>query len=236
MPEINAPISAPAPLPAPRADLAAVIGCAVEAATSALVVSILGQVALSIAGAFAGGMIPTPPPLFGAGDAAPSHHWHGWSLLRGHALYFFFAIFFAHSLWGLFRPRPALDAHHGGRRRVYHILYKVRENWFRMVIGNAITAYIAVVILASLQNFSLRHLIWNALGEWARVHLESLVQYPFGPSQGRYLSDLFSWYGSNAAKLNFWFVYITGVFDDLGVPNFKTLACWLWRRYRKSTP
>ncbi|MGO8700201.1 MAG: hypothetical protein ACLQVY_21130 [Limisphaerales bacterium] len=33
--------------------------------------------------------------------------------------------------------------------------------------------------------------------------------------------------------MNFWILYAAGVFDDLGVPNLKTLARWLWRRWRK---
>jgi hypothetical protein len=47
------------------------------------------------------------------------------------------------------------------------------------------------------------------------------------------LGQWFSWYGDNQMKLNFWIIYLAGAFDDLGVPNYKTLARWAWRRYKK---
>jgi len=37
----------------------------------------------------------------------------------------------------------------------------------------------------------------------------------------------------NQMKLNFWIIYLAWAFDDMGVPNYKTLARWAWHRYKK---
>jgi hypothetical protein len=43
----------------------------------------------------------------------------------------------------------------------------------------------------------------------------------------------FKWYGANQMKLNFWFLYLAGICDDVGLPNIKALGRWLWRRWKK---
>src|ERR1700761_8544719 len=93
---------APAPLPAPTKHPAQIIfASAAEAAGGAFMVSILGGVALTIAGAFAGNMVPSAPPFFHGGAPNLPHGlfgWNVWSGGRAMAFAVFFAIFFAHSL------------------------------------------------------------------------------------------------------------------------------------------
>jgi hypothetical protein len=57
--------------------------------------------------------------------------------------------------------------------------------------------------------------------------------WAFGASNSASVGDWVSWYQGNQAKLYFWIIYLGGIIDDLGVPNFKTLARWGWRRWRK---
>jgi hypothetical protein len=209
--------------PVPLQSAMAVIGAsAADALSSAVVVWLLGGVAVSVAGAFAGQMVPSPPPGFGGLEHGEhSHAW--WHAVRGNALVLFFAIFFAHSLWLGF---------HGGAvgvgRRLQRILSELREHWFGLIVGNAIAAWVTTLVLGMVQNFSITQMLWH----W----LCGLLLAPFqdlGGSSAHGWRDWFAWYGANQAKLTFWFLYLAGAFDDLGVPNLKTLARWAWRRFQR---
>ena len=218
---------------APSRNLAGVIvASATEAFASAVVLWFLGDAAISIAGSFAGGMMPSPPPGFAhqRPDAAPASgppqpEWHlaGWA-----AFVLIFAIFFAHSLWtGLHDGRPAPG------RRIRRILSTLRENWFGLIVGNAITAWVAVLVLGFVPIFSLSQMVWHWLVGMVLHLVGDLGRVVFGSTAAASLSAWFSWYNDNQMKLTFWVIYLGGAFDDLGVPNFKTLARWGWRRLQK---
>ena len=224
---------APDPQPKPRRSATEVIvASATEAFGSALLLWILGGVAISIAGSFAEGMIPSMPPFFAGQQATGSHSarhqdaW--WHTVRGGAFVCFFAIFFAHSLWVGFHGRGT-----GPGKRLGRILFNLRENWFGLIVGNAISAWVAVLILGIAQDFSLVRMFWQWVWDLLLPVFGDAGRFVFGPSKSSSLGDWFSWYNANQTNLTFWFIYIAGAFDDLGVPNFKTLARWAWRRYQK---
>jgi len=53
------------------------------------------------------------------------------------------------------------------------------------------------------------------------------------PTTGGWMSHVkawFNWYGDNQLRLNFWVIYLGAICDDFGIPNFKSLARWFWRR------
>ena len=201
-----------------------IIGSATEALGSAFVVWILGGVAISIAGGFAGNMVPSLPPGFDGPEPRFQHGW--WQAVRGEAFGIFFAIFFVHSLWLGFHGK-------GTGKRLERILAHLRENWFGLIVGNAIAAWVAVLILSVVPNFSplrmLAHWVWGQV----LPGIHQTVAFFLGASKTDALGDWFSWYGANHMKLNFWLIYIAGAFDDMGVPNLKTLARWGWRRMQK---
>jgi len=208
-----------------------VFDAAVDSLVSAGLVWILGGVALSIAGGFTQGMVPSLPPAF-AGQPQleaghPAHGFAWWGALRREAFVIFYAIFFLHSLW------VGFHGHAGSRRgRVGRILAKVREDWFSLIVGNAIQAWVAVLLLGIMQNVSYWHWIWQAVSGAILAVFEPIAHAFLGKSGMSSLSQWISWYGANQAKLNFWIVYLGGAFDDLGVPNFKSLVRWSWRRMR----
>jgi hypothetical protein len=47
------------------------------------------------------------------------------------------------------------------------------------------------------------------------------------------ITSLFSWYGENQFKFTFWLLFSAGICDDLGLPNYKTLSRWIWRKLRR---
>src|ERR1700749_2839464 len=130
-----------------------IVGSATEAFGSALVLWILGGVAIDIAGSFAGNMVPSPPPIFAAQpEGHHKHHsggasWHD----AGHGVFIlFFAIFFAHSLWTGIRGSEG-----GPETRFRRIASRLREHWFGLIVGNAISAWVTTLVLSITQNFAL---------------------------------------------------------------------------------
>ncbi len=203
---------------------------AVEAAGGAFVVWILGGVALSIAGAFAGDMIPSAPP-FHRGGVHPWFGQHWLHSLKGHSLVFLFAAFFAHSLWIGFRARRGVEV--GALKRLEYMLLKLRKDWFRMIVGNAIGAWVGAVILVWASGFSLTQIVWHWLMGLIFSAVHGLGGATLGDGRWSRIEEWFDWYGANQMKLNFWFLYIAGICDDLGLPNFKALLRWLWRRWKR---
>jgi hypothetical protein len=203
-----------------------ILASATEAFGSAFLVWMIGGVAISIAGSFAGKMVPSLPPGFGEPQAG--HHQASWHAVRGGAFVFFFAIFFIHSLWAGFRGEGG-----GAGRRTERILSHLRENWFSLIVGNAIGAWVAVLVLGILPSFSPLQMLWHWVWRMVLPLVREIGLSVLGASNTAGLNDWFSWYNVNQMKLNFWILYIAGAFDDLGVPNFKTLARWAWRRLQK---
>lgn len=201
-----------------------------EAFGSAFVVWGLGGVAVSIAGSFAGDMIPSLPPGFSGQHLKANHEQIRtlWEAVRGSAFGLFFTIFFMHSLWAGFHGKAG-----GPGGRAQRIVSNLRENWFGLIVGNAITAWGAALVLNVGQNFSLVQMISHWIWDMVAPAFRGIGGPLLGPSNSGSLADWFSWYDANQMKLAFWFIYLAGAFDDLGVPNYKTLARWALRRVQK---
>ncbi len=225
--------SASEPHSAPSRNIAEVMmDSAMDAFGSAIVLWLLGGIAISIAGSFAGEMIPSPPPGFPRQQPLESHA-SGNSTALGDAAGWtafglIFVIFFAHSLWAALHAGVT-----GGGRRIRRILSNLRENWFELTVGNAISAWVAILILGSVPNFSLWQMLSHAVLGGVLPGVVALERVLFGASASASVNAWFFWYDANHMKLTFWVIYLGGAFDDLGVPNFKTLARWTWRRLHK---
>lgn len=220
---------------APKRDLFSVIfESAFEAFGGGLLFYILGDVALGIAGGFAGNMIPAAPPGFSGwgnpkGDHSPSHdEW--WRIEGNGPLICIFALFFAHSLWVNLRTHEASVG-----KRAARILENLRENWFRIIIGNAIGAWVAALLMGIIPDFSILHMVWDWILGCALPIVRQAAIFLLGASAASSVGDWISWYHSNYIKLAFWVLYLACALDDLGVPNIKAAARWVWRRYRKQS-
>jgi hypothetical protein len=209
-----------------------ILASAKEALGSAFLLWVMGGVAISLVGAFAGDMIPSLPPGFGGPPTSDARHsglpqdW--WRAARVSAFGIFFAIFFIHSLWVGFR-----DEGRGIEGRIGRIASNLRQHWFGLLVGNAISAWIAVLVLGIMQNISLWQFAWRVVWGMILPVVQEIGRIVFGAPGAGILGAWFSWYEANQLKLTFWVIYLGGAFDDLGVPNFKTLARWWWRRLRQ---
>ena len=91
----------------------------------------------------------------------------------------------------------------------------------------------AVLVLQCVQNFSLTHWLWEALSGRALQALQAMGRL-MGWSQPSPLERWFSWYGANQTKFAFWLLYSAALCDDLGLPNYKTLARRAWKGVGKT--
>jgi hypothetical protein len=210
---------------------------AVEALSSAFIVWILGGVALSIAGGFAKGMIPSPPPSFGGeGETALGRGWFGedWvHPVKGHVFVFLFSVFFAHSLWTAFRRRDSGKVETGAFKRVGFMLAKLRADWFGLIVTNAIEAWVGAMVLVWASGFSMTQMFWHWLAGLIFSGPQGLGEAALGHAAWSRIEPWLSWYGANQMKLDFWFLYFAGICDDLGLPNIKALGRWGWRRWKR---
>jgi hypothetical protein len=92
---------------------------------------------------------------------------------------------------------------------------------------------VAVLVLQCVQNFSLTHWLWEAVSGRALQALQAVGRL-MGWSQPSPLERWFSWYGANQTKFAFWLFYSAALCDDLGLPNYKTLARRAWKRVCKT--
>ena len=98
------------------------------------------------------------------------------------------------------------------------------QNWFGLVVGNAIGALIGAVIILVLQEISLVRILINILLASIQPMLYELTK-PFATgTQFETAEHLIAWYGANEVGLLFWSVYVSNIVDDLGLPNLKSLV------------
>jgi hypothetical protein len=203
-----------------------------EALFMAFLVSILGCIAIGILSGICGKMTPSlPPGLEGhpALTSGPAHWWHASrNAIHRHS----FAILFL----ALFVVKAALRLAHFSRsprqRKAAALALRVTRrcsrDWFSLLIKNAFVAFLAVLVLQCVQQFSLTRLLWGAVRDTAYQALEAASRL-VGWSHPGLLERWFSWYGANQTKFAFWLLYSAALCDDLGLPNYKTLARRVWK-------
>jgi hypothetical protein len=213
--------------------------CAWEALVLAFLVQIMGSIAIGLVSGIFREMMPSLPPGFAAtpnAEAAPSAWDFAW--FQQHRFALLFAVFFTLKAAGRLARYSANQEHRNAVASLKRVTHRFSGGWFSLVVANAFTAFIGVLILQFTQQFSLTHLLWQfILGLFQPLFhaLASLV-----PSRGaRLFGGWWAWFGDNQLKFTFWLLYSAAICDDLGLPNYKSLGRFLWRRYfapRNSVP
>jgi hypothetical protein len=210
-----------------------------EALFMAFLVSILGSIAISILRGICGGMTPSlPPGLEGhpALTSVPAHWWHAsQNAIHRHAFAILFLV--------LFVVKAALRmAHYSSNplqrkaaARTLWATHRISRDWFSFLIKNAFAAFVGVLVLQFVQNFSVAHWLWEAVRNVSFPVLEAAVRL-VGGGLPSLVERWFSWYGANQTKFAFWLLYSAGLCDDLGLPNYKTLARRAGKRFCKAIP
>jgi hypothetical protein len=209
-----------------------------EAFFMAFTVGILGSIAIGILSGICGQMTPSlPPGLDGHGALAESsaQWWHASkdAIHRHSFALLFLAIFVLKSALAFahYSKDPGLRK---AAARVLRATHRISRDWFGLLIKNAFAAFVGVLVLQFVQNLSLTHLLWEAV----KGVFEAMIGAP-SRLLGIGLSDLvgrwLEWYGDNQTKFSFWLLYSAAMCDDLGLPNYKTLARRLWERAFKTS-
>jgi hypothetical protein len=205
-----------------------------EALFMAFLVSILGSIAIGILSGICGRMTPSLPPGLEEHPAL-TNWWHAsQNAIHRHAFAILFLV--------LFVVKSALRmAHYSSdprqRKAAARMLWATRRisrDWFHLLIKNAFAAFVGVLVLQFLQNFSLTHWLWEAVRNVFSPVLQAAVRLVGGSLAGL-VERWVSWYGANQTKFAFWLLYSAALCDDLGLPNYKTLARWAWNGFCKAT-
>jgi len=216
--------------------------CAKEAVLMAITVMILGSIAIGILSGICGEMVPSLPPGLGGqtglesqtGSAgALTHWWHAPTIaFHRHSFVMLWAVLFIAKMALRLARYSTNPWQRAVAARLLRVSHRVLRDWFKILIKNAFAAFIAVLVLQAIPRFSWTSLLWAALKDQIHPLFEAAAHLMSGRLLGLF-QEWFSWYGDNQTKLSFWLLFSAAVCDDLGLPNYKTLACWAWRRIRK---
>jgi len=110
---------------------------------------------------------------------------------------------------------------------------RISDQWFGLIVLNAFVTVIAVMIIKFTQQFTLTAFLWHIVGDLVTSLLQAVAKL-FSTDAVTYVKNLAAWYVANQPRLLFWLLYTAAICDDLGLPNYKTLGRFLWRRFFKS--
>lgn len=204
-----------------------------EAAIWAFLAQLFGSIVVGIVGGLWHDMLPSPPPGFSSGLKLETEP--GWSgdfgWIHQHRFVLLFSVFFAVELWTRWRSNPNQEPGQSEAGGAGGLGRRIAHEWFGVIISNAFSAFVAVMVLQFVQQFSWTHILWSAISEVVRP-LSEPIQKSLGQAGFlRWLGQMWGWYNQNQSKFLFWFLYSAGICDDLGLPNLKTLARMLWSRF-----
>jgi hypothetical protein len=224
-----------------RLDAVAFLGVlfesAVEAFFRSVAVTILGSLAIGVAGSIWSSMTPSHPPGFGdhPGTAVPPLQSTSAVFLpfRDHPFLVVFGFIYLTTVTARLGWRRYLPATLSEASRVARIHARLSDHWFALLVGNAFGALISAMVFVWIQQFALSRLLLRWAMDLLLAQLQHLSQWLFGTHDGSALQPWFNWYGDNQLKFTFWVFYLAAICDDLGLPNFKSLGRWLGRKIRQ---
>jgi hypothetical protein len=212
--------------------------CAFGAVVQGFLVLVMGGVAVSILGGLLHDKIPSLP--LGLSEsmnpgAKTVAAWQAvWAVVKANRLWIISMVFFAHAIWSRFFPHIGKKTPSRGARRLSRAFNELSSNWFGLLIGNAFGATITAMLVILVGNFSLSKILLHTLLGGIADSLMRVGGAILGAGAMDAIRGLCSWYGANQFKFTFWVLFLGAMLDDLGLPNFKTLGRWLWRRLRRS--
>jgi hypothetical protein len=210
---------------------------AMDTFVKTILIVVMGNVALGILGGIFSEMIPSSPPFLpktSGGhtnpDASLMHTW--WSAAHEHQFAIVYVILFA--LGARARLFPATDETATTETRFQKISDHFSRNWFRLIVGNAFGALISAIVIYFVENFTGTRILIGLLLAAILPGVKAVATFIFGSTIVNFVDGMFDWYGNNQLRFNFWILYVGAVCDDLGIPNLKTLARFLWSRWRRT--
>jgi hypothetical protein len=204
-------------------------GCALEAAAKTILILVLGSVAIGLVGGLLNKMTPSTPPAIG-GKAFPGTERliPITSTFQKHRVATVFVLIFSLTTWA----RLKRDSGQTKQSAAQEISRRFSGNWFGVIVGNAFAALGIALAVYWLEQASFSRWVYGWFLGMVLPGVQTVGNYLLGKARVDTIGDCFTWYAQNQLKLNFWIIYLAAICDDLGIPNFKSLARWLWRRLR----
>jgi hypothetical protein len=109
---------------------------------------------------------------------------------------------------------------------------RLSEQWFKLIVINALLALVGAMILQAVQQVSFVQLLWNIFRDSIFAVLQ-LIASAFPATVVNAVELQVAWYKANELKFIFWLLYTAAICDDLGLPNYKTVGRYLSRRFFK---
>lgn len=210
-------------------------GTATDAFVKTILVVVMGNVALGILGGIFSEMMPSSPPFLpktSGGhtnpDASLMHTW--WSAAHEHQFAIVYVILLA--LGARARLFPAAAETATTETRFQKISNKFSGSWFSLIVGNAFGALISAIVIYFAEMFA-GSFLFKLLLAAILPAIKSIATFIFGRTIVNFVGGMFDWYGDNQLRFNFWILYVGAICDDLGIPNLKTLARFLWSGWRR---
>jgi len=213
---------------------------AIDALVKTILIVVMGNVALGILGGIFNAMTPSWPPFLNrtSGGHADSNSspMHSWRLAaHEHQFAIVYVILFALGL------RTRLAAVFPGatgetamtETRFQKMGVHFSENWFRLIVGNAFGALISAIVIYFVETFTGTSFLIKLLLAAILPAVKAVGTFILGNRIVNFIGGVFDWYGDNQLRFNFWILYVAAICDDLGLPNLKTLARFLWSRWRR---
>ena len=203
-----------------------------DALTPAFMILVLGVVAYALVGNIWGRMLPTLPSGSGAATGVKSvsnPNWHFGAVERFMVTY---GVVFAVMATGRLLRRSQNPRQRVAGVWLNRATERAAEEWFQLLVINAFVASIMVSVLQVTNQFTPLKMLWQALAAVLQPPLQAMVSLlPAGPTGAA--RDLWGWLDANQLKFSFWLFYLGAICDDLGLPNYKALGRWAWRRLKK---
>jgi hypothetical protein len=205
-----------------------------------ILVLAMGTLAVGMFGDLIGDMLPSlPPPLKAVhlAGAGTSGYWHALrSTFQAHGFVLLFAILSTLTAVSRLASASRPEALRKSGRRMRAFGRRLSSKWFDFIVVNALGALISAFAVVWIQQWSVTQMVLQWLPAWLLPEIQEAVGSWLGQDALETLNGWISWYGGNQFKFAFWLFYIGSICDDLGVPNFKTLARGIWNRVRTRKP
>jgi len=210
---------------------------AIEAVFLAFLVQIMGEVAVGLVSGIWRDMTPSLPPVL-AGEPAAETATQSVLLafIRSHPFAILFGLIFVGKGAGQLAHYSRNKDHRKAAAWLKRGLRRVSEQWFSLVVVNAFNAFVAVLVLGIIQQFSWTHFLWEWVAHLFDPLIHAIAKMLPGHGFLGLIEGLVAWYNSNQLKFTFWLFYSAAICDDLGLPNYKTLTRYVWRRLRGRGP
>jgi hypothetical protein len=203
-------------------------GSACEALVLAFLIHILGSLAFQMLDGILEKMMPSLPPSLVSEPKSNTETAVTFRFTKTERFSLILAVVFVAVVM-----RRMIGHSRYAEHRAVAIWDRLREHdWFSLLVINASIASLMAPLVQALEQVAPLKMLWTFMVGILHPAIDAFLNL-WPEVTETTIRDLWRWYGANQLRFTFWLLYGAAVCDDLGVPNYKTLGCWFWRRLKK---